>query len=52
MSCQAAASTLNIHVSHQKGEEKNPYAHQSIAQKVLAYLTQRLGKYEQKSAMD
>lgn len=49
MSCQAAASTLNINVSHQKRrEKKNPYACQGIAQKMLAYRTQHLDKSEQK----
>lgn len=52
MSCQAAASTLNVNVHHQKGREKKyPYASQSIAQKMLADITEHLDKSEQKSAM-
>lgn len=53
MLCKAAASTLNINVPHQTGRDtKHPYASQSIAQKMLAYITQHLCKSEQNSAVD
>lgn len=53
MLCKAAASTLNINNPHQTGREiKHPYAPQSIAQKMLANITQHLCKSEQKSAVE